>query len=585
MSIQNNPVSFIQALVEKETDPFKKMHKYKDLGEVIVKLFNLISLKLYLNTAKVDSEMKAYLLSSLKAPALGKFGEISNKIRKKWGLPKWWIEFLQPLEANELKNLTRIVEIRNELAHASSMDLDFSKDMVKKMQALLEPILHGKFWENLQFEIVTSEDMPKRHSRLFATLDENRIDLTPFLLVQENSFLIFNGYDLDFTPTYIQYAEASKITRDPELKTILLETIPLSRWQENLATFFLLKIPSLRKHHFGRENLIRNVKDWVDSGQNSLLKINGDKGDGKSTFIAEIFEQLSSDNSICLIEFFFSESRDLKSSDFFYEHFLSRTEEYLVGKLSAVGPLPMMEEALRQIKISGRQTVFLWDGLEFAPKELDVWLGIIEKNGAKVICTANPCFSSTSITPSEMKIPEINEEEFDHIWDSIIGYEGESPQNIKEKAKLLCKGNPKLILLWANSVKVKRQGLGKRPLETMPGEVQNYFESYIKHIHAFRNVPTNIYSLFFLLSYSDSPISEDVIRTKLGWDEKTVYEMLFSIRDVVQKTNEGYTLYHSLMQTFFKLKYPTPYLQTIKQCNLSFESDRDMIFKTLKKIA
>ena len=74
-----NLISYIETLSQTETDPFRKLHKRKDLGEVLTKIPCMIALAHALSKAKIPAKLKAVMLEKLKAPSIGVWTQIRNE--------------------------------------------------------------------------------------------------------------------------------------------------------------------------------------------------------------------------------------------------------------------------------------------------------------------------------------------------------------------------------------------------------------------------------------------------------------------------------------------------------------------------
>lgn len=86
-----NPILSIAKLAETEADPFRKLHRNKDLGEVLVKLATFLLIQVRTKESGATMEMKATLVERLKAPALGVWQEIANIVIKQKGIGDWFL--------------------------------------------------------------------------------------------------------------------------------------------------------------------------------------------------------------------------------------------------------------------------------------------------------------------------------------------------------------------------------------------------------------------------------------------------------------------------------------------------------------
>jgi hypothetical protein len=115
----------------------------------------------------------------------------------------------------------------------------------------------------------------------------------------------------------------------------------------------------------------------------------------------------------------------------------------------------------------------------------------------------------------------------------------------------------------------------------MPGELQNYYESVFKALTERGLNMTIIFGILFLLTGSKRAVSLKTMSEILG---KTVEEIETSMQyviDFVVPEEEGFVLYHSTLGEFLKLKYPTPYLNTLKKSGWGFTAERDYIKRNL----
>jgi hypothetical protein len=115
----------------------------------------------------------------------------------------------------------------------------------------------------------------------------------------------------------------------------------------------------------------------------------------------------------------------------------------------------------------------------------------------------------------------------------------------------------------------------------MPGELQNYYESVFKNRSERGMNMTIIFGILFLLTATKEPISIETMAEKLQTSTEEIETWLDPIIDFVIPTPMGYLLFHKTLGEFLKLKYPTPYLMTIKKSGWEFRGERDYIKRNL----
>jgi hypothetical protein len=584
-----NPISYIETLSQNETDPFRKLHKRKDLGEVLTKIPCMIALAHALSKTKIPSKLKAVMLEKLKAPSIGVWTQIRNEFTDS---PSYKAE-LSPLFAelnDKVKNIFNqtMAEVRNKLAHGADTQEATVKKYSGEMENQLKPLLLLSFFKNLEFKTQALEGELSLFHKVLCTVNDKTYDLSPFVYFKGETVLLFNGYDTDFVPTYVFYSENATMLREPFLKEVYREFLPMREWQENPSTYFFVRTPVYSKHHLFREELLSEVLEWCKTGSESVGYLEAVSGMGKTAFLSKVIEDISTAENLSTVEFFFESGKDHSTLDFFERYFVERTDEYLTYERQSTKLEDNFRETIKAMQENGKTVLFLLDAPDKAPTEVNKLLNVLLSMGGRILLTKSPAvdqYDKWKESKKTFTLPILTEENFEFIWDQILG--GRTFKNptkiekIKKIALAVSAGNPRVIRLWIGSIRQDRTGLGKRPLEMMPGELQNYYESLFKNRSERGMNMTIIFGILFLLTATKEPISIETMAEKLQTSTEEIETWLDPIIDFVVPTPMGYLLFHKTLGEFLKLKYPTPYLMTIKKSGWEFRGERDYIKRNL----
>ena len=145
--MNSNPISFIETLSKTETDPFRKLHKRKDLGEVLTKIPCMIALSHVIRKEKIPSLLKAVMMEKLKAPAIGTWTEVRNKCAD---FPTYKTELsklFEELTAKKVKSIFNesMAKVRNELAHGADTQEATVTKYAGEMENQIKPLLELSF--------------------------------------------------------------------------------------------------------------------------------------------------------------------------------------------------------------------------------------------------------------------------------------------------------------------------------------------------------------------------------------------------------------------------------------------------------
>jgi hypothetical protein len=584
-----NPISFIETLSQTETDPFRKLHKRKDLGEVLTKIPCMIALSHALSKTKIPAKLKAVMLEKLKAPSIGVWTQIRNEFTDS---PSYKAE-LTPLFAelnDKVKNIFNqtMAEVRNKLAHGADTQEATVKKYAGEMENQIKPLLDLSFFKNLEFKTEPLPDDLSVFHKVSCTINGKTYDLSPFVYFKGNSVLLFNGYDTDFVPTYVHYSESATMLREPLLKDIYREFLPMREWQENPSTYFFVRTPVYGRQHLFREDLLAGVIEWCKTGSESVGYIEAVSGMGKTGFLAKVIEEISSAENLQPVEFFFESAKDHSTVEFFERYFVERTDEYLSFERTSTDLIDIFKETISAMQKNGKTVLFLLDAPERAPKEVLQLLDVLLSMGGRILLTKSPAvdlYDKWNTSHKTFSLPILNEENFEFLYKEILGKrEFKNPTKIEKIKKIAIStsaGNPRVIRLWLGSIRQDRTGLGKRPLEMMPGELQNYYESVFKSFSDRHMNMTLIFGILFLLTYSKEPLTIAIMAEKLGTTTENIETWLDPVIDFVIPHENGYTLFHKTLGEFLRLKYPTPYLLVIKKSGWRFTEERDYIRRNL----
>jgi hypothetical protein len=237
------------------------------------------------------------------------------------------------------------------------------------------------------------------------------------------------------------------------------------------------------------------------------------------------------------------------------------------------------------MKIRGYKTYLLWDSLEHAPKEVFDLIPCITNGEARLLFTSIPYYGHNSqiplISAKLFQIPPLTDQESIRVVETILS-KSKISERLFEKMKIGSGGNPRILRLWAGSIKARRRGLGKIPLEQMPDEVKSYFESLIKEIRVKSKDMDLSMNILFLLSKGEI-LSEGTISELFQISASKIEDQLDILREVIIPKDKGITLFQPCFAEFLKLKFPSQYLLNLRDCGIDPKLERDNVKKALAK--
>ena len=363
-------------ILEDETQPFRKVHRFIDLIEVFCKLYTAASMATFLNALRNRIEqgntsiseesftkVKVMLATGLKTPSLGiwwKFARDITSILKELNIP----HILQGAEKELLSDKSSIkkafdgnnnlIAFRNSYAHgATPSDAACKKDLDELWPRMLKLLTDAVSLRETYLVICTNDNecFQTKASQLenfnkipnplpghtWFCANGEAIDAYPILsfkLKDGNVDFFFYNDLKDKYANYLNYPNAEHF-KDASLKHELLQYIPIEDWKKIGSVDmepFRQQVEMLTEVFKGRRKELGDIANFLSDENHRFLCIWGPPGVGKSALLAratqvarcspEIRESINEGNQwpdlkLHLVEYFIRRGATETATQFF----------------------------------------------------------------------------------------------------------------------------------------------------------------------------------------------------------------------------------------------------------------------------
>jgi len=178
-------IEILNNLYQKETQPFRKVHRMIDLFECILKSHTAVIISTYFNENKLSDAVKGLLADGLRTPSLGTWQLFSRIIQAELTcanvpsfLPSFQKEF-EWLDKSLSEEKTNIISFRNGYAHGATPTDEQCNTDITKFSPFLEKLL------NLSWQKESGIELQNGKVILIRMHDNASLSLYPILVTRE----------------------------------------------------------------------------------------------------------------------------------------------------------------------------------------------------------------------------------------------------------------------------------------------------------------------------------------------------------------------------------------------------------------
>ncbi len=424
------PLRLALQQMEKETQPFRKVHRLIDAIEVFIKIHTVIALSRFFDHKNIPADLRTLLYRGLKTPSLGIWWSFAREFIKIDSLPAH-SEYAEIFRGNlssggiifkQLESTDNLIAFRNGYAHgATPPDEQCKKDIMKYQPALMKMIercyyfrfmklitadQNGNLIDETEAVTVNAKDVSVTPRHLYLEFTGELIDLHPLLVFRQKSKKYFFYNDLRKTEINLLNYDSFLRERDAGLKDEFLVRYPIEE-EDTESDKFKDLIESLTETFKGRQKELKEIVDFLGNYQSGFLFIWGSPGVGKSALLAravqlfgwasEIRIQAGFDNAIFYGNLYVIEyliRRDMKSNNTedLLNYLLIRLSRHFKISYQAGRSIKEQEKALEQMldavsaKMSeNERLVVVIDGLDEAVEVPDLLSVLPKKSREKIL--------------------------------------------------------------------------------------------------------------------------------------------------------------------------------------------------------
>lgn len=314
------PTPLLRAIeaIDRETNPFRKVHRLVDAIEVLVKLHTVVMVSHYTEIAETAPAIKGLLATGLRTPSLGiwwQFArEVASSLREVGVAP-----FVPGMDAylldssffKEMEQADNLIAFRNKYAHGATPKDEGCASDVRKYRPRLDRLVDAaRHLAAARLVVGTSNTTPSEASRPdlrpvaevpelaaghchLVRSDGAALSLHPLLVYRapERTFFFYN--DLRTNAVNLLNYDECIHHRDAEMRSVFLSRYPIEDWREDRAAVetFRQKIEALTESFKGRTEALATIVRFLCEGS-GFLAIWGGPGVGKSALLARAVQIL-----------------------------------------------------------------------------------------------------------------------------------------------------------------------------------------------------------------------------------------------------------------------------------------------------
>ncbi|MEI6395213.1 MAG: AAA family ATPase [Verrucomicrobiota bacterium] len=316
------PLALAMREFEKETQPFRKVHRLIDAIEVFTKLHTVVVVSDLFSVQHLDEKARGMLAVGLKQPSLGVwwmfardfvqvFNEVAGEHRP---LVPRLHESLSRNDRGSLRDAMdgedNLIAFRNGYAHgATPADEKCLEDIAAyepRFRRLLASATHLReaLWvrvdaaghcHNASGVLPVPIDPPCAcllPGRTYAVREGRAVSLHPLLvyLPEPGGFFFYN--DLRKSAANFLNYELAEHRQDGPLGAELLDRYPIYEWAKAAPIEFAQRVEELTETFKGRQAELKRMAEFTESQSHGFLMVWGGPGIGKSALLARFFQVL-----------------------------------------------------------------------------------------------------------------------------------------------------------------------------------------------------------------------------------------------------------------------------------------------------
>ena len=313
----NHPqINVLIKLFESESQPFRKIHRMIDLFETIIKTHTASIVCWYLDRENISDTIRKLLAESLQTPSLGTWQyfsvETMKEIKKQHlGLfVKGFEEYFKKWK----KDVNTVIETRNKYAHGATPPDDVCLKKINELIPILDTMLKAEwlalttvvaFWKiDGKLTPILVEGATKELYQNFGVYNiQQEINPNDVYLVGKEGVLVrlfplmvvdfvdnnekkevlglyfFNDLRSKRKVSLLNYPNALHIRNDKIYETFI-KRIPVDRWSSSNVDEFSMKIEDLTVSFKGREDKLKELKEYITTDKPRQVMVTGAQGWG-----------------------------------------------------------------------------------------------------------------------------------------------------------------------------------------------------------------------------------------------------------------------------------------------------------------
>ncbi len=493
-------LTFLYDLYQKESQPFRKVHRMIDLFESIIKTHTAVIISEYVRQNNLSDAAKGLLSQGLRTPSLGTWQLFSRvlfeeleKDQFQWSISHFPEEFAA-LDKALNNDKTNVIAFRNGYAHGATPSDEACVADIVKFELFLLKLLQSQWLQE------SSLDVREGKVRLCSISTE--LSLHPILIFRdektEASLAFFN--DIKNDKIGLLNYPLGKHYREKDFYQEFLSHLPLNEWKKSGNNEFFQRIEELTESFKGRTIERKRLLDFVVEKNKGYFSIQGNPGIGKSALIAQFFKDLKGfkeAQNFSIVEYFIRRGTQQAQAEYLFQYLIKRTDELFPQgrEIRAEGKLIFdlqyqLFSKWRQWNehSQGKKLIFLIDGLdEGTEANVPVYLPRENFENVLIIYGSRPGGHKSiddlwgTLPPEQhekLELTGLGKEDIRAlIYEVANKYEVERDSLWIDAVQQRSQGNPLYLKLLCDAI--ENNGIALNDVQALPSKIDEYYKAIL----------------------------------------------------------------------------------------------------------
>lgn len=493
-------LSCLYDLYQKESQPFRKVHRMIDLFESIIKTHTAVIISEYVQHNNLSEAAKGLLSQGLRTPSLGTWQLFSRvlyeeleKDQFQWSISNFREEFAA-LDKALNNEKTNVIAFRNGYAHGATPSDEACMADIAKFESFLLKLLQSQWLQESSLNV--------REGKVCLCSSNTELSLHPILIFRdeksEASFAFFN--DIKNDKIGLLNYPLGKHYREKDFYQEFLSHLPLNEWKNSGNNEFYQRIEELTESFKGRTIERKRLLDFVVEKNKGYFSIQGNPGIGKSALIAQFFKDLKGfkeAQNFSIVEYFIRRGTQQAQAEYLFHYLIKRTDELFPQgrEIRAEGKLifdlqNQLFSKWRQWNehSQGKKLIFLIDGLdEGTEANVPVYLPRENFENVLIIYGSRPG-GHKSIDDLWGTLPTMHHEKLELtglgkediralIYEVANKYEVERESAWIDAVQQRSQGNPLYLKLLCDAI--ENNGIALNDIQALPTKIDEYYKAIL----------------------------------------------------------------------------------------------------------